>query len=265
MIATNTSVLSTSTEIGDSFDFLFDPEEKPLKQNPHGFVMEPVYSAFEENPELVGFLIGVTVFGRLLDQLLPEGAGANGIVCVFKDKCGNAITYELNGPVQTYLGAGDLHDPQFDKYERSSPVEVYKTDFEGRCAYELYIYPSTKFRETYMTKNPTVYTSVVAVAFFVTSVLIIMYDWCVLSPLITVFFDYSFLKIYSQNPTSSIFSLSCEGWSLDDKIKRWSLSSKPTDSSRPYSLLTSAIKSWTKCLMMGEKRLFSRKARMMRK
>jgi hypothetical protein len=176
MIATNTSVLSTSTEIGDIFDFLFDPEEKPLKRDPHGFVMEPVYSAFEKNPELVGFLVGVTTFGNLLDRLLPAGAGANGIVCVFKDKCGSAITYELNGPVQTYLGAGDLHDPDFDKYERSTPMELYETNVEGRCAHTLYIYPSSKFRENYKTKNSKVYTSVVAVAFFVTSMLIIMYD-----------------------------------------------------------------------------------------
>jgi hypothetical protein len=174
MIATNKSVLSTSTEIGDSFDFLFDPEEKTLKQNPHGFVMEPVYSAFEESPELVGFLIGVTVFGHLLDQLLPTGV--NGIVCVFKDKCGNSITYELNGPSSTYRGAGDLHDPTFDKYERSTPMEVYETAFDGRCAHDLFIYPSGSFEATYMTKDPTRYTSIVAVAFFVTAMLIILYD-----------------------------------------------------------------------------------------
>jgi hypothetical protein len=263
MIATNTSVLSPSTEIGDSFDFLFDPEEQSLKRNPHGFVMEPVYSAFEENPELVGFLIGVTAYGNLLDRLLPTGAGAYGIVCVFKDKCGNAITYELNGPVQTYLGAGDLHDPHFEKYERSTPMELYETNFEGRCAHKLYIYPSTKFRETYKTKNPTMYTTVVAVAFFVTSMLIIMYDWCVLFPLIIVFLII-FLSQYLFTHEIQ-FPLSCEGWSLDDKIKRWSLSFKRTDSSRRYSLLTSAIKSWTKCLMMGEKSLSSRKARILRK
>jgi hypothetical protein len=186
MIATNTSVLSTSTEIGDLFDFLFEPEEKPLKQNPHGFMMEPVYSAFEKSPELVGFLVGVTSFGNLLDRLLPSGV--NGIVCVIKDQCGDAITYELNSLKATYLGAGDLHDSKFDKYERSTPMELYETTFEGRCAHDLYIYPSATFREIYSTNYPAVYTSVVAVAFFVTAMLILMYDRCVLFPLINVFF-----------------------------------------------------------------------------
>jgi hypothetical protein len=118
MKTTNTSVLSAATEIGDLFDFLFDPEEKPLKRNPLGFLMEPVYSALKENLEPIGFIIGVTSFGNLLDRILPTGA--NGIVCVVKDTCGNAFTYELNGLVSTFLGEGDLHDPNFDKYERST-------------------------------------------------------------------------------------------------------------------------------------------------
>jgi hypothetical protein len=170
MVATSGSVLSTATEIGDSFDFLFDPEEKPLKKDPHAFIMEPVYSAFEESPELVGLLIGVTVFGRLFDQLLP--ADVNGIICVIQNTCGKAITYELNGPSQTFLGDGDLHDLSFDKYERSAPLEVL-----GRCYHDIYIYPSAKFKESYTTKDPTKYTSIVAVAFFVTAMLIILYDW----------------------------------------------------------------------------------------
>jgi hypothetical protein len=180
MIATNNSVMSTATEIGDLFDFLFGPEEKPLKRNPHAYLMEPVYSAFEENPELVGFLTGVTSFGNLLDHLLP--ADANGIMCVIKNRCGDSITsYELNGLKATYLGAGDLHDASFDKYERSTPMELYEESaFEGRCTHELYIYPSVTFRKTYETKYPAVYTSVVALAFFVTSVLIFIYDRYVL-------------------------------------------------------------------------------------
>jgi hypothetical protein len=234
MIATKESVLSTATEIGDSFDFLFDPEEKLLKRNPHAYLMEPVYSTFEENPELVGFLTGVTSFSNLLDRLLP--AGDNGIVCVIKDRCGGAITYELNGPVSTYLGAGDFHDPNFDKFERFLPMELYETTFEGRCAHDLYIYPSVTFRETYSTKYPAVYTIVVALAFFVTSVLIFMYDRCELFPLFVVSFDSLSQFLFTHE---NHFPLSCEGWSLGDKIKRCSLSSKPPDSSRHYSPLTS--------------------------
>jgi hypothetical protein len=201
MIATNTnteSVMSTSTEIGDLFDFLFEPEKKHLKKDPHSYLMEPVYSAFEEDPELVGFLVGVTSFSNLLDRLLPKGA--DGIVCVIKDKCGDAITYKLNGPKANYIGAGDHHDSKFDKYERSAPMEFYDSTFEGRCAHDIYIYPSVTFRETYDTKYPAVYTSVVAMAFFVTAMLIVIYDRCVLFPLIILslihYRNFSLLTIF---------------------------------------------------------------------
>jgi hypothetical protein len=64
MIETHQGLLSKTTEIGDLFDFLFEPDEKVTKTDPHAFVIEPVYSAFEENPEMVGFLLGVTSFEK---------------------------------------------------------------------------------------------------------------------------------------------------------------------------------------------------------
>jgi hypothetical protein len=202
MIETNQPVMSTPTYIGDLFDFLFDDDEKEKKLNPHAYLMEPVYSAFEENPDLVGFLTGVTAFSDLLDRLLPEDA--NGIVCVIKDRCGGAITYEINGLFSTYLGAGDLHDTSFDKFERKAPMELYNTTFEGHCAHDLYIYPSVTFRETYNTQYPAVYTCVVALAFLVTSILIFIYDRCVLFLLIIVSFEsLSQVSLYSRTSLSS--------------------------------------------------------------
>jgi hypothetical protein len=70
MTATNQSLLSAATEIGDLFDFLFDPNEMFRKLNPHAFLMEPVYSALVESPELVGFRLGVTSFENILENVV---------------------------------------------------------------------------------------------------------------------------------------------------------------------------------------------------
>jgi hypothetical protein len=70
MIGTNLSLLSKTTDIGDLFGFLFEPDEKVTKTDPRGVVIEPIYSAFEENPEVVGFLLGVTSFERIVDNTL---------------------------------------------------------------------------------------------------------------------------------------------------------------------------------------------------
>jgi hypothetical protein len=175
MIASRQSLLSTTTEIEDLFDFLFDPDEKPKKSSPHAFLMEPVYSAFEESPELVGFLLGVTSFKNIMDNAVEEGA--NGIVCVISDSCRSRdMTYLLNGPVSTFLGYGDLHDKNFEDYMHSVQLEAYETIVEGVCLHELKVYPSATFRATYETNNPAVYTSVVALAFVVTAGLLIIYD-----------------------------------------------------------------------------------------
>jgi hypothetical protein len=174
MIATNQSSLSAATEIGDLFDFLFKPDEKLIKLNPHAFLMEPVYSAFVESPELVGFLLGVTSFENLLDNVVQEGA--NGIVCVVTDSCGNDMTYELNGPKSTFLANADLHDKRFDSCMHSVQLETYETIVEGMCVHELKVYPSAAFRATYETSKPAVYTCVILLAFVVTAVLLIIYD-----------------------------------------------------------------------------------------
>jgi hypothetical protein len=174
MTATNQSLLSAATEIGDLFDFLFDPDEKLIKLNPHAFLMEPVYSAFVESPELVGFLLGVTSFENILDNVVQEGA--NGIVCVITDSCGNDMTYELNGPKAAFLANADLHDKRFDRFMHSVQLEAYETIVEGMCVHELKVYPSAAFRATYDTNKPAIYTCIITLAFVVTAVLLIIYD-----------------------------------------------------------------------------------------
>jgi hypothetical protein len=155
MTASNQTLLSTHFQMGDLFDSLFGPNDKLVKLNPHNFLMEPVYSAFEESPELVGFLLGVTAFKNMMDNVVQEGA--NGLVCVVSDSCGSRIlTYELNGPISTFLGYEDLHDDRFDKYVHSVELEAYETIVEGMCVHELKVYPSTTFRATYDTSKPAV-------------------------------------------------------------------------------------------------------------
>jgi hypothetical protein len=175
MTATNQTLLSTHFQMGGLFNSLFGPNDQLVKLNPHNFLMEPVYSAFEEGPELVGFLLAVTAFKNMMDNVVQEGA--NGIVAVVSDSCGSRdLTYEINGPISTFLGYQDLHDKDFDDFVHSVKLESYETVVEGMCVHELKVYPSATFRASYETNNPAIYTSVVALAFIVTAVLLIIYD-----------------------------------------------------------------------------------------
>lgn len=149
-------------------------KKKERKKNPHSFIMEPVYAEFSENPVLVGILIAISAWENLFDRVLPEGT--NGLVCVVKDTCGNVFTYEINGEIATHLGYLDLHDERFDQYQRTTPIELYDSEAASLCKHDLYIYPSSTFRSAYNTNRPAIYTSVVALAFAFTALLLLMYD-----------------------------------------------------------------------------------------
>lgn len=158
------------------FDFLFDDNEKPQKLFPHAFIMVPVYEDFvEANGTHVGFLVGITLMNNLLDRLLPPGT--DGIVAVVKDTCGKSLSFELSSGKAKFLGDEDLHDIEFDEFERfEHNIEMYEETVDGLCQHDLHLYPSAKLRATFDTNNAAIYSSVIALAFFCTFILLIVYD-----------------------------------------------------------------------------------------
>jgi Adenylate and Guanylate cyclase catalytic domain len=172
--AMNRSVLSPATPISDMFGYLFDPEEEALKPNPYAFILQPLFDTFEPNQTMVGLVIAVTSYENLLDKLLPDGT--SGIVCVIRDSCGTDISYLLEGREAAFLGYGDFHDSSFDKYKENITVEMYESVTDDLCVHTLEIYPTASLQASYETNKPAVYTSVVALSFIVTTVLLLVYD-----------------------------------------------------------------------------------------
>jgi hypothetical protein len=124
-------------------------------------------------------LIGVTVFSNLLDRLLPEGR--DGIIAILSDSCGNTMSFELSSGKAYFLGYEDVHDQEFEEYERyEANLEMYPDqDVDGLCAHDLRVYPSSKFRQTFDSNAPAIYAGVVAMAFIGTAILMVFYDWMV--------------------------------------------------------------------------------------
>jgi hypothetical protein len=56
---------------------------------------------------------------------------------------------------------------------------MYKEAVDDLCVHDLHIYPSRKFRETFDTTTPYIYAGVVALAFLVTAILLVVYDMMV--------------------------------------------------------------------------------------
>ena len=168
------TVLSKALEVDYLFDASFGPEEKIYKKQPHSYVAEPVYDSFEPGAEMVGFLLSLTSWESLFTNILPEGA--NGIVCVVKSSCGDEFSFNLEGPNPVFLGYGDIHDENYDKYGQRIDIEDYPKEIEGLCLHTLTVYPSVELRASYNTSNPTIYTSVFVLAFVVAALLLFLYD-----------------------------------------------------------------------------------------
>jgi hypothetical protein len=160
MIAMNRSVQSSFTTVNHLFDFAFDDNSTERKFHPYTYIAEPVYDTFSNSPEIVGLLLAIAPFDNLFDNLLPKNT--QGIFCVVSSNCGNKISYEINGPDVTFVGYGDLHDTKYDKYKRSSILELYETIVEGLCYHEVHVYPSSTFTQKYFTNNPGLYAFIVA-------------------------------------------------------------------------------------------------------
>jgi class 3 adenylate cyclase len=111
----------------------------------------------------------------LLDRLLPEGV--DGITAVLKDNCGGVMSFEVSSGKADFLGYEDLHEAEMASYVRTETnLEMYEEIIDGLCAHDLYLYPTNKLRATHDTRDAAIYTAIVAMAFSLMAMLIMVYD-----------------------------------------------------------------------------------------
>ena len=167
----------------------FRHEDVDYNADPMTQVSYPVFDTFNPITKKVAGVIVTTIFWRLLfANILP--ASVQGVICVLSNTLGDQATYRIDGRTVTYLGKGDLHDPQYDDMavtrdvaeyikERSSIETTSFTSVEldgGYTSYRVHVYPSEDMEATYVTSNPTIYAVVVAFVFVFTSLVFMCYD-----------------------------------------------------------------------------------------
>eukprot|EP00934_Nitzschia_sp_Nitz4_P002155 Nitzschia sp. Nitz4//scaffold6_size259037//151917//155608//NITZ4_001087-RA/size259037-processed-gene-0.270-mRNA-1//-1//CDS//3329556932//2155//frame0 len=175
-------------------DYVGDEEDETEPFSDIFFPILDVAADYVEVPQNasstdLGKMVGVfamTFYWRdLLKNILPDGS--NGIIVVFENACGEAFTYELNGPETRYLGEGDLHETDYDDLSiasRLTDLHVFSEDStysglsvtEEGCAYDLHVYPSSSMENEYKTSDPLVFMSVAVAIFLFTSLVFVYYD-----------------------------------------------------------------------------------------
>ena len=153
--------------------------------HPESILVETVYDSFDASTRnVVGALVAAIPWSLYFEGLLHEGA--NGLICVLKNTCGDEFTYRLDGPEAHYLGEGDRHDRYYDDFEfitEFAPfVDFTNADDDSiaaHCEYSLHIYPSAALEEAYHSKKPFLFTIAVVMVFIFTSLIFMVYDFLV--------------------------------------------------------------------------------------
>jgi hypothetical protein len=97
------------------------------KYHPQSIILQPIYKDFNEESDLVATLLAVVPWDGYFTNMLHQGA--NGIILVMRDTCGDEFSYRIDGDKATFLGQGDYHESQYDYLEHvvdfGAPVEKY--------------------------------------------------------------------------------------------------------------------------------------------
>ncbi|KAL7561134.1 hypothetical protein ACA910_004617 [Epithemia clementina (nom. ined.)] len=185
---------STKAVLSEVIDlsFLYQGAILDEIEHPHSFLMQPIYSTLadenktiDDRDSLVGFLVAVLPWDSYFANLLP--AHIQGMVVAVYNSCGDSFTYRLNGPEAVYLGEGDLHD---SKYSHLGIVSAFSPSgslnyssessvVQDSCDYELRMYPSASFEDSYRSESPWIYALVVLSLFVFTAGVFVIYDWTV--------------------------------------------------------------------------------------
>lgn len=97
---------------------------------PHSFAITAIYPRLKDHSsQMVALLAAIVPWDSYFQKVLSDGV--NGVYCVLESSCGEANTYEINGPVASFIGMcfllarecsgshksignTDRHDPAYD-------------------------------------------------------------------------------------------------------------------------------------------------------
>ena len=143
---------------------------------PAAIMFYPVLDAFDSKA-VVGSVSLVFYWSNFLASLLP--GYIKGMVCVLSASTDQVYTYTISGDEVKLMGEGDLHDPNYDEYQKvvEARLLLEGMDDAGKfITYTLIMYPSEEFEDQYKTSKDIVYAIGAVLIFLFTAGLFLLYD-----------------------------------------------------------------------------------------
>eukprot|EP00980_Cylindrotheca_fusiformis_P025796 scaffold14624_cov100-Cylindrotheca_fusiformis.AAC.4 len=162
-------------------------------------IMQPIFKEVDteaENRTLVGIIWLQLEWVEYFQDILVDGSEP--VIVVLTSSCPKVdalsrtileevgvISYEINGPVATFLSETDAHDPSYDALEVAEVFVNLDVDpsklAEGQCVptLTLHVYPTKAMEDSFETSKSALYTGGVFAIFTFTSLIFLLYDFFV--------------------------------------------------------------------------------------
>jgi class 3 adenylate cyclase len=147
----------------------------------------PIFDYFNSTKRnVVGILTSTIHWRGYLRNILPSNV--HGITVVLHNHCEGFFTYEIHGDEAYVVGFGDQHESRFDEHEKKgffnsdnikdgtlNGIKFHEESQES-CLYDVHIYPTEKYHSSFVTDQPMIITFSVALVFFFTILMFLVYD-----------------------------------------------------------------------------------------
>ena len=145
----------------------------------------PVFAPIQSsggNGELVGYLDGVVNWNDLFASNLSEDVAD--ITVQLSDDCGEYHQFLVQGPKSSYVGTGEITKNDFDTPELFKVnnkgtfdlgVDLTHTGSANVCIPTMTMYATEDFRDSYKNGDSALYTAMVLIVFFVTTLIFSCY------------------------------------------------------------------------------------------
>jgi hypothetical protein len=130
-------------------------------ESPETAILFPVRANLDDDAEITGDLMAVMSWLIFFEQILLSTTPPLHIV--ISNSCNQTMTFEVEGRKASYLGEGDLHDPNysflvqedyFASFESSDSLQGKEES--DHCVYYKSVYPTRQFEESQRSNKPLV-------------------------------------------------------------------------------------------------------------
>jgi hypothetical protein len=142
-------------------------------------LIQPVLiDADAPSSQVVACILASISWDVFFTDLVREGN--KGMLIVLKNSCGDSLTWKLNGRHASFVSLGDAHDRKYTEYANIEKLTPFLTttaeSTPGFCEYEINVYPTSDIEGKYITKAPTVYTTIIVMVFVGLAIAFLVYD-----------------------------------------------------------------------------------------